>query len=55
MLVFAQKAERDLPILHQREKEAKTQKEREELYVFFMDAYNCLGVFEKVLLYAQKQ
>ena len=52
--ILRKKAERDLPILQQREKEAKTQQEREQLYVFFMDAYNCLGVFEKVLLYAQK-
>ncbi len=52
--ILRKKAERDLPILQQREKEAKTQKEREQLYVFFMDAYNCLGVFDKVLLYAQK-
>ena len=52
--ILRKKAERDLPILQQREKEAKTQNEREQLYVFFMDAYNCLGVFDKVLLYAQK-
>lgn len=52
--ILRKKAERDLHILQQREKEAKTQKEREQLYVFFMDAYNCLGVFDKVLLYAQK-
>ena len=52
--ILRKKAERDLPILQQREKEAKTQQEREQLYVFFMDAYNCLGVFDKVLLYAQK-
>lgn len=52
--ILRKKAERDLPILQQREKETKTQNEREQLYVFFMDAYNCLGVFDKVLLYAQK-
>ncbi len=52
--ILRKKAERDLPILQQREKEAKTQQEREQLYVFFMDAYNCLGVFDKVLFYAQK-
>ena len=52
--ILRKKAERDLPILQQREKEAKTQQEKEQLYVFFMDAYNCLGVFDKVLLYAQK-
>lgn len=52
--ILRKKAERDLPILQQREKEAKTQNERDQLYVFFMDAYNCLGVFDKVLLYAQK-
>lgn len=52
--ILRKKAERDLSILHQREKEAKTQKEREQLYVFFMDAYNCLGIFDEVLEYAQK-
>lgn len=52
--ILRKKAERDLPILQQREKEAKTHNERDQLYVFFMDAYNCLGVFDKVLLYAQK-
>lgn len=52
--ILRKKAERDLPILQQREKAAKNQQEREQLYVFFMDAYNCLGVFDKVLLYAQK-
>lgn len=52
--IFRKKAERNLLILQQREKEAKTQQARERLYVFFMDAYNCLGVFDKVLLYAQK-
>ena len=52
--ILRKKSERDLPILQQREKEAKTQQEREQLYVFFMDAYNCLGVFDKVLFYAQK-
>ena len=41
--ILRKKAERDLPILQQREKEAKTQQEKEQLYVFFMDAYNCLG------------
>ena len=52
--ILRKKAERNLLILQQREKEAKTQQARERLYVFFMDAYNCLGVFDKVLLYAQK-
>lgn len=52
--ILRKKAERNLLILQQREKEAKTQQVRERLYVFFMDAYNCLGVFDKVLLYAQK-
>lgn len=48
------KAARDLPILQQREKDAKNQQEREQLYVFFMDAYNCMGAFAQVLKYAQK-
>lgn len=52
--ILRKKAERDLLILQQREKEAKTQQEREQLCVFFMDAYNCLKKFDKVLEYAQK-
>ena len=52
--ILRKKAERDLLILNQREKEAKTQQEREHLYIFFMDAYNCLGDFDKVLFYAKK-
>lgn len=52
--IIRKKAERDLPILKQREKDAKNKNEREHLYVFFMDAYNSLGVFDKVLEYAQK-
>lgn len=52
--ILRKKAERDLLILQQREKEAKTQQEREQLSVFFMDAYNCLKKFDKVLEYAQK-
>lgn len=52
--ILRKKAERDLLILQQREKEAKTQQEREQLCVFFMDAYNCLKNFDKVLEYAQK-
>ena len=52
--IVRKKAERDLPILQQRAKGAKTRKEREQLYTFFMDAYNCLGIYDKVLEYAQK-
>lgn len=52
--IVRKKAERDLPILQQRDKSAKTRKEKEQLYTFFMDAYNCLGVYDKVLEYAQK-
>ena len=52
--ILRKKAERDLLILNQREKEAKTQQEREQLCVFFMDVYNCLKNFDKVLEYAQK-
>lgn len=48
------KAERDLLILKQREEQAKNKEDKEQLYGFFMDAYNCLGVFDKVLEYAQK-
>ena len=52
--ILRKKAERDLVILQQREKEAKTQQERGQLSVFFIDAYNCLKNFDKVLEYAQK-
>lgn len=52
--ILRKKAERDLLILQQREKEAKTQQEIGQLSVFFMDAYNCLKNFDKVLEYAQK-
>lgn len=52
--IIRRKAERDLPILQQRAKAAQTKEEKEQLYTFFMDIYNCLGVYDKVLEYAQK-
>ena len=39
---FRQKAERNLAMLKEREKVAKTQRERDNLAVYFMDAYNSL-------------
>lgn len=52
--ILRQKAERDLLILKKRDKNAKTKQDKEQLYGFFMDAYNCLGDFAKVLEYSQK-
>ena len=51
--LMAQKTERNLPILEKMEREAKTTKERECLYVYLIDAYNSLGQHEKVLEYAK--
>lgn len=48
------KAERNLPILKQKEKIASTQQEKGQIYLFLMDAYNCLGDFENVRQYAKK-
>lgn len=48
------KAERNLPILKQKEKLASTQQEKGQIYLFLMDAYNCLGDFENVRQYAKK-
>ena len=48
------KAERNLPILKQKEKLASSQHEKGEIYLFLMDAYNCLGDYENVRKYAKK-
>lgn len=48
------KAERNLPILKQKEKLASSQHEKGEIYLFLMDAYNCLGDYENVRQYAKK-
>lgn len=52
--IVRQKAERNLPILKQKEKIAVTKKDKGESYLFLMDAYNCLGNYDKVREYAQK-
>lgn len=52
--IVRQKAERNLPILKHKEKIAVTKKDRGESYLFLMDAYNCLGNYDKVREYAQK-
>ncbi len=51
---FRQKAERNLAMLKEREKVAKTQRERDNLAVYFMDAYNSLGNYEKAIQYARQ-
>lgn len=48
------KAERNLPILKQKERLASDQHEKGQVYLFLMDAYNCLGDFENVRQYAKK-
>lgn len=48
------KAERNLPILKQKEKDAVTGEEIGRIYIFLMDAYNCLEDFVKVMKYARK-
>lgn len=48
------KAERNLPILKQKEKLASTQQEKGQIYLFLMDAYNCLDDYEHVRQYANK-
>ena len=52
--ILRQKAERNLPILKQKEKMAVTKKDKGDSYLFLMDAYNCLGNYDKVREYAQK-
>lgn len=52
--IVKNKAERNLPILKQRARTAKTKQEKEQLNIFFMDAYHCLGAFDKVFEYARK-
>lgn len=52
--IVRQKAERNLPILKQKEKMALTKNDKGESYLFLMDAYNCLGNYDKVREYAQK-
>jgi len=47
--LIRQKGERNLPILQKMEREAKTQKEKEHLYAYLMDAYNMPGRYEKML------
>lgn len=52
--IVHRKAERNLPILKQKEKMAVTKKDKGESYLFLMDAYNCLNNYDKVREYAQK-
>lgn len=51
---FRQKAERNLVLLKEKAKSAKTQQEKEQLAIYFMDAYNSLGDYEKAIQYARQ-
>lgn len=52
--IIRSKAERNLPILLQELDEASTEKERQCLYPYLMDAYEGLGDYDKTLYYAEK-
>lgn len=52
--IVRQKAERNLPILKKKAKMAATKRDKGDSYLFLMDAYNCLGNYEKTREYAQK-
>lgn len=51
---FRQKAERNLILLNERAKAAKTKQEKDNLSIYFMDAYNSLGEYEKAIQYARQ-
>lgn len=52
--LIRQKAERNLPILLEREKKLPSGEQGGALLIFLMDAYNALGQYEKALAYARK-
>lgn len=52
--IVRQKAERNLPILKKKAKMAVTKRDKGDIYLFLMDAYNCLANYEKAREYAQK-
>lgn len=52
--IIRSKTERNLPILLSELEKATTDKERQRLYPYLMDAYNILGDHDKVLLYGRK-
>lgn len=47
--IMQKKARRNLMLLLEREKKAKTQKEKDMLASYLMDAYNALGEYEKAI------
>lgn len=48
------KAKRNLPLLLAREREAKSQQEKDSLCLYLMDIYNCLGEYAKMLQYVER-
>lgn len=51
---FQQKAARNLILLQERARSAKNQQEKDNLSIYFMDAYNSLGEYEKAIQYARQ-
>lgn len=51
---FRQKAERNIVMLQEKAKQAKTQKEKDQLAAYFMDAYNSLGDYEQAIQCARQ-
>ena len=51
---FRQKAERNIIMLQEKAKQVNTQKERDQLAVYFMDAYNSLGDYEQAIKCARQ-
>lgn len=52
--VIRSKSERNLPMLLEELEKAQTEKERQRLYPYLMDAYNTLGQYEKTIYYGEK-
>ena len=52
--IIRSKTERNLPILLSELEKATTDKERQRLYPYLMDAYNILGDHDRVVLYGRK-
>ena len=51
---FQKKAKRNMVLLQERLKQAKTQKEQDSLAHFMMDAYHSLGEYENAIKYARR-
>ena len=52
--IIKSKSERNLPILLSELDKAANEEERQRIYPYLVDAYNILGDFDKMLLYARK-